>query len=259
MSTSKEVQARLLAVLDGYREIAIAVSGGIDSMMLAFIAHRYARTATLMLHAKSPAVPPHATKRVQEYAQRERWQLTTIDAGEFDDPSYRANPVNRCYFCKTNLYNRIGKVTSFRIASGTNLDDLADFRPGLQAAEENRVVHPYVEAGVTKTEIFDLARRHELFDLSQLPAQPCLSSRVETGIAISPEDLTFVDLVETSIAKKLPAGATIRCRITRNGALVEIEQALFKHLSRISDLARELCAKNARTFGGVRPDRKSVV
>jgi uncharacterized protein len=256
MSASNEVQARLLAVLDSYREMAFAVSGGVDSMVLAYIARRYAKMATVMLHAVSPAVPPHATKRVRDYAKKEKWQLTTIDAGEFDDPSYRANPVNRCYFCKTNLYSRIRKATSFRIASGTNLDDLGDFRPGLQAAEENEVVHPYVEAGVTKAEIFGLARNHKLFDLAELPAQPCLSSRVETGIAIDPNDLAFIDLVETSIAKTLPVSATIRCRITRNGAVVEIERALFDRLPQISAFVRDLCVKNARTFAGVRPYRR---
>lgn len=256
MSQSNDAQARLLAVLDGYREIAFAVSGGVDSMVLAYIAHRYSKTATLMLHAVSPAVPPHATKRVQDYAKREKWQLITIDAGEFADPSYRANPVNRCYFCKSNLYSRIGKATTFRIASGTNLDDLGDFRPGLQAAEENKVVHPYVEARITKAEIFGLARSHKLLDLAELPAQPCLSSRVETGIAIDADDLAFIDLVETSILKGAPAGRVVRCRITRKGVVVEIEQALFDRMLEISSVTRDLCAKSGRIFAGVRPYRR---
>ena len=87
-----------------------------------------------MFHAVSPAVPATSTELVRAYAPREGWRLTVLDAGEFDDPDYRANPVNRCYFCKTNLYARIRKATADTIASGTNRDDLSDFRPGLKAA-----------------------------------------------------------------------------------------------------------------------------
>lgn len=258
MNQSNDAQTRLLAVLDGYREITLAVSGGVDSMVLAYIAHRYSKAAMAIVHALSPAVPPHATKRVRDYAEREGWLLTLADAGEFSDPSYRANPINRCYFCKSNLYGRIAKITPFQIASGTNLDDLGDFRPGLKAAEENRVVHPYVEARVTKAGIFDLARSHKLFDLAELPAQPCLSSRVETGIAIDADDLAFVDLVETSIATQLPPGATIRCRITHKGAVIEIERQAIDRLSQISSLARGLCVRSGRTFAGVRPYQRGA-
>ena len=105
-----------------------------------------------MLHAVSPAVPPHATARVRAHAERHGWALTVADAGEFDDPRYRANPVDRCYFCKSNLYDRIRSVTEGTVASGTNLDDLGDYRPGLKAAAERGVVHPFVEAGIDKAD-----------------------------------------------------------------------------------------------------------
>ena len=79
-------------------------------MTLAYIAHRFSRSAVGMLHAVSPAVPPHATARVRSHAERWGWALTLADAGEFEDPRYRANPVDRCYFCKSNLYDRIRSV-----------------------------------------------------------------------------------------------------------------------------------------------------
>jgi uncharacterized protein len=252
-----DVQTRLLSVLDGYQDIAIAISGGVDSMVLAYMAHRYSRTDAQMIHAISPAVPPHATKRVQDYAARENWRLTVADAGEFSDPAYRANPVNRCYFCKSNLYRRIGNITKFQIASGTNLDDLGDFRPGLTAAEENKVVHPYVEAEITKAEIFALARNHQLLDLAELPAQPCLSSRVETGIAINADDLAFVDLVESGISNLFPAGVVVRCRITHKGVIVELGEGAAE-TSEVSNLVRNLCEDHGRSFVGLRPYRRGA-
>ena len=118
----------ILADLPG---LAIAVSGGVDSMTLAHAAHRAGPPGLLVVHALSPAVPAEATARVRDHATRFGWRLTEVDAGEFADPEYRANPVNRCYFCKTNLYDRIAHVTEGPIASGANLDDLGDYRPGL--------------------------------------------------------------------------------------------------------------------------------
>lgn len=150
MTAFSKEEIALISVLNGYDEIAIAVSGGVDSMVLAYMAHRFSRTKATMLHAISPAVPQAATARVKRYAENEGWRITWLDAGEFDDPNYRANPLNRCYYCKSNLYDRIRAATSEQIASGTNTDDLGDFRPGLKAASERAVIHPYVEAGLGK-------------------------------------------------------------------------------------------------------------
>src|SRR4030095_4933063 len=126
-----------------------------------------------------------------QHAARHGWPLVLLDAGEQDDARYRANPIDRCYYCKTNLYARIAEATSDPIASGTNCDDLDDFRPGLRAATEHRVVHPYVDAGIAKAGVYALAAELGLDDLERLPAQPCLASRVETGIVISADDLAF--------------------------------------------------------------------
>ena len=142
--------ARLVAALDRHERLAVAVSGGVDSMTLAHVAWRFARTRTTMYHATGPAVPAAARGRVEAHAATHGWPLTLLDAGEQADPRYRANPVDRCYYCKTNLYARIREATPDTIASGTNRDDLDDFRPGLRAAAERDVVHPYVEAGIDK-------------------------------------------------------------------------------------------------------------
>ena len=151
-------EAALVAVLDRYPALAVAASGGVDSMVLAYVAHRFSRAEVLVMHAVSPAVPLVATQRVREHAQRHGWNLRLLDAGEMADPDYLANPVDRCFHCKKNLYGRMAALAGGTLASGTNLDDLADFRPGLEAAKNHGVVHPYVEAGLAKADIYALSR-----------------------------------------------------------------------------------------------------
>lgn len=246
---------RLTDELRRHRGLAIAVSGGIDSMTLAFVAHRDGPEPVRVVHAVSPAVPPHATRRVQRYAEREGWDLVLVDAGEFTDPSYLANPVDRCYFCKTNLYARIAGLTDGPIASGANLDDLGDYRPGLKAAAERRVVHPFIDAKIGKGEIRALARANGLTDIAELPAQPCLASRVETGIGIRSEDLAFIDAVEVALKDILGDTATVRCRLVRAGVTIEVGEGTDAD-GPIAAVAAEMCARDGRTFLGVRAYRR---
>ncbi len=251
--------ARLVAVLDRFERLALAVSGGADSMTLAHVASRFARTRTTMYHAGGPAVPATARARVDAHARAHGWALVVLDAGEQRDGRYRANPLDRCYYCKTNLYARIRARTRDPIASGTNRDDLADFRPGLQAAAEHGVVHPYVEAGLDKAAVYALAAALELRDLERLPAQPCLASRVETGIAIERADLAFIDEVETTLARDLGNEATVRCRITHAGVVVELGEAADpSRVEKARAIAAAACRQADRAFAGVRPYRRGA-
>lgn len=247
------VLARLVAALDRHERLAIAVSGGVDSMTLAHVAWRFARARVTMYHATGPAVPAAAGGRVATHAGEHGWPLVLLDAGEQRDAHYRANPVDRCYHCKTNLYARIREATADPIASGTNRDDLADFRPGLRAATERDVVHPYVEAAIGKDEVYALASGLGLGDLERLPAQPCLASRVETGIAIAPEDLAFIDRVETRLAERLGPETVLRCRVTHTGIAIELaaHDATMKAIAH--DIGADACRRESRNFVGVRP------
>lgn len=249
-----EVLARLVACLDRHERLAIAVSGGVDSMTLAHIAWRFARTRTTMFHATGPAVPASARARVDAHAAAHGWPLVRLDAGEQADARYRSNPVDRCYYCKSNLYARIRAATPDPIASGTNQDDLDDFRPGLRAASECGVVHPYVEASIDKANVYALAARLGLDDLQRLPAQPCLASRIETGISIAPGDLAFIDAVETQLAARLGAEAVLRCRVTHAGVVIELAAARDVAAVGIAhEVGGELCRRENRQFAGVRP------
>ncbi len=205
--------------------MAVAVSGGVDSMTLAVIAHRV-RPGTQIFHAISPAVPSQATERVKEHARKEGWSLNLIDAGEMQDPQYLANPANRCYFCKTNLYDTVVDNTELTVASGTNMDDLGDYRPGLVAAEEHQVCHPYVEVGVDKQTLREVAGELGLQDLKDLPAAPCLSSRVTTGIAIDAGMLPVINQVEEQLWRLLSSEFElqgVRCRIREGEVGIQVE------------------------------------
>jgi uncharacterized protein len=222
LSDSADKAAGLDAVLAGLGKVAVAVSGGVDSMTLAVIAGRRLGERAEMIHANSPAVPPEATARVAAYARSEGWRLSIIDAGEFADPDYLANPANRCFFCKINLYGTIAARTGATIVSGTNLDDLGDWRPGLRAAEQHGVRHPYVEAGVDKAGVRALARSLDLDDLAELPAAPCLSSRLATGIRVTADRLRLVHAVERLISRELAPG-TVRCRLFHDGVAIQLD------------------------------------
>ena len=225
-------------------------------MTLATFAHRRNERGVFVIHAVSPAVPADATRRVQALAEAEGWRLTMTGAGEFDDPRYRDNPANRCYFCKTHLYDRIRAITPHRIASGANLDDLGDYRPGLVAAAEREVVHPYVEAGMSKAHVRALARSLGLEAIAELPAQPCLASRIETGIAVDARDLAFVERVEARLVDLAPKGATLRCRITHAGVTVEIGDECAGESGAMGEIVASLCENDGRRFAGIRPYRR---
>jgi uncharacterized protein len=152
------------------------------------------------------------------------WRLEVIDAGEFRRAQYLANPVDRCFHCKTSLYGAIRERTSAQLISGTNLDDLGEYRPGLLAAAEHGVRHPFVEVDVDKPMVRALARVLGLGLVAELPAAPCLSSRIETGIAVDALTLSLVHASERLVGEAV-APRTVRCRVRAAGVVVEIDAA----------------------------------
>ena len=239
--------AALRAVLDGIDRAAVAVSGGVDSMTLALVAGRRLGRTCAMFHAVSPAVPPEATRRVRACAAREGWRLTVLDAGEFDDPDYRRNPADRCFHCKTNLYGALAARTDATLLSGTNSDDLGDWRPGLRAAEAHGVRHPFVEAGIDKAAIRAIAAGLGFPALADLPAAPCLSSRIETGLRVEADDLERVHAAERYLTRQVRP-ATVRCRLRRAGIVIELDTPTLDSLG--ADRRAALAAAVVGIFGG---------
>jgi uncharacterized protein len=215
----------LESVLAGLDEAAVAVSGGVDSLTLASLASRILGARVTMVHARSAAVPPEATARVEALADRQGWRLVLVDAGEFADPDYRRNPVDRCFFCKNNLFVAIARQARGQILTGANRDDLGEYRPGLDAATRHGVRHPFVEAGMGKDDVRRLARQLGLGDeVAALPAGPCLASRIETGIAVEPATLRAVHAAERLVAART-AARTVRCRVRAAGLVMELDEA----------------------------------
>ncbi|NDZ12749.1 adenine nucleotide alpha hydrolase [Variovorax sp. WS11] len=229
-------------VLNGFGAMAVAVSGGVDSMTLATFAGRHARARVTMFHAVSAAVPQAATERVRALAAAEGWSLQVISPGELQQEKYVANPVDRCLHCKRALYGTIRPYTKAQIVSGANMDDLGDFRPGLTAAAESGVRHPLVEAGIGKAGVRGIARHLGLAEISELPASPCLSSRVETGVRISTQMLHRIDAAE-QIVRAHTSARDVRCRVRAAGVVVELDG---EALAALSPAARVAMAQRVR-------------
>jgi len=234
-------------LIGGFDRAAVAVSGGVDSLTLATLAGRILGDRVRMYHAVSPAVPQDATDRVRGLASERGWELDVIDAGEFSRPDYVSNPVDRCFHCKTSLYSSIvPRAGGATVLSGTNLDDLGEYRPGLRAAQEHGVRHPFVEAAVDKSAVREIAQHLGLGEIAELPSAPCLSSRVETGIPIRADMLAGIHRAERLLARAL-APRTVRARVRASGIVVELDNDAMARLASLdrTELERDI----ARCFG----------
>lgn len=195
----QEKTTRLLSVLRGFGRVGVAFSAGVDSTVVAAAAARACGAEAIAVTAISPSLPAGEADAAAELAARIGIRHEFLRTTEFSDPNYTANPFNRCYFCKTELYTQLGASAAEWgvdvIVNGANMDDLGDYRPGLQAATEHAIRSPLVEAGFTKADVRELARAWDL-PVWDKPASPCLASRIAYGTAVTPERVARIDRAE---------------------------------------------------------------
>ena len=205
--------------------IAIGFSGGVDSAFLA-VSARLALGAdqVLAIIGRSASYPEAQWAAARDVARAFDVRVLELDTAELDDPRYAANPSNRCYYCKTELWSKLVPVARARgfatVADGTNADDLADWRPGAQAAREHGVASPLAELGFTKQHIREGSRRLGLPTWQQ-PSSPCLSSRLPYGTEVTPARLKQVERAEAAL-RALGVTGDLRVRYHEDLARVEL-------------------------------------
>ncbi len=177
------------------RSLIVAFSGGVDSTLVLKVAHDALGDSVLALTTTSPTMPDEDRDSALAMARLIGARHLVVESNELEIPGYAANPLNRCYLCKHNLFTvceaKAAQLGIEEIVDGLNLDDLHDYRPGMQAASEKRVRHPLVEAEMTKADVRELSRSMGLPTWDR-PASPCLSSRFPYGTEITPEGLEKV-------------------------------------------------------------------
>jgi pyridinium-3,5-biscarboxylic acid mononucleotide sulfurtransferase len=196
VTTLAELEARVAEL----KSVVVAFSGGVDSSVVAAIAHRALGDNALAVTAVSPAVAQGELDGARRVAAHIGIAHEIVSTNELARAGYRANAPNRCYFCKSELYDVLAELAKQRgfnaLLSGANLDDQGDWRPGLKAAAEHDVVHPLHD--VAKPQVRELARIFAL-PSAEKPATPCLASRIPYGTAVDPETLKLIDRAERNV------------------------------------------------------------
>ena len=193
-STLKE--QRLREIFRDLGSVIVAYSGGVDSSYVAYVANAELGPRAICVTGQSASLPSYQQAEIDRVISEFGFHHETIQTDELENPNYRANNADRCYFCKDELYSKLEALAASRgieyIVDGSTTDDLHDFRPGRQAAKQHAVRSPLIEVGMSKSEVREFSRRVGLPTWDK-PASPCLSSRIAYGTTVTIERLDKVD------------------------------------------------------------------
>lgn len=225
-TAQRQKETRLADWCRAHGSVLVGFSGGVDSAYLACVAVEALGTDhVLAVIGRSASYPESQWARARAVAARFAVPVLEVVTDELADPRYAANPVNRCYFCKHELWSRLAPVATERglavIVDGTNADDRGDHRPGTLAARERGVASPLAELGFSKDDIRALSRRRGIPTWSD-PSSPCLSSRLPYGTAVTPERLQRVERAEAAV-RSLGVTGNLRVRFFGETARVELD------------------------------------
>jgi len=239
---------RMRATFAPMRSVIVAFSGGVDSTFVLKVAHETLGDSVLALTTTSPTMPDEDRDSALAMARLIGARHLIVESNELEIPGYSANPLNRCYLCKHNLFTvceaKAAELAIDEIVDGLNLDDLHDYRPGMQAASEKRVRHPLVDAEMTKADVRELSRSMGLPTWDR-PASPCLSSRFPYGTEITPDGLRQVAAGEKLLHSM--GFAIARVRYHGDVARLELEQS---EIARVFEPAlREIIDREFKKIG----------
>jgi len=194
--TAVEKEQNLRRMMREMKRVLVAYSGGVDSAYLALIATQELGENAVCITGISPSVSQMQREEAAKIAESFDFNFQTIETEELENPAYQANPTNRCFHCKTELYGKLSALAKNReikfVLDGTNTDDLGDYRPGKIAAQDKGVQSPLIEVGLSKNEIRKLSKSQNLPSWDK-PASPCLSSRIAYGVPVTIERLSKVE------------------------------------------------------------------
>jgi uncharacterized protein len=241
-------EQRLREVLSGFSSAIVAFSGGVDSAYLSVIATQVLGSGALCVTADSPSYPEHHRSLARRVAETFALRHEVVATAELERAEYRANPVNRCYYCKTELYTTLSAIASTRqidiVLDGNNADDRGDYRPGRQAAREHGVRSPLDEVGLTKPEIRELSRAAGMPTWDE-PASACLSSRIPYDHEITTEKLRMVEQAEDALRA---LGFRV-CRVRHHDTLARLELGRDEMARALDDGVRDEILRALRAVG----------
>jgi uncharacterized protein len=241
-------EQRLRELLSGFSSAIVAFSGGVDSAYLSVVATQVLGSGALCVTADSPSYPEHHRSLARQVAQAFALRHEFVPTAELERAEYRANPVNRCYYCKQELYSTLSAMASARaidvVLDGNNADDRGDYRPGRQAAREHGVRSPLDEVGLTKAEIRELSRAAGMATWDE-PASACLSSRIPYDHEITDTKLRMVDQAEDALRA---LGFRV-CRVRHHDTLARLELGRDEIVRALDEDVRDEILRALRAVG----------